>query len=286
VDTSALETQAAELSARAEELAAQTEAQAARIDALEAAAGDGGGSEILSTVAQTEARLAESLAAIADRMAALESRPVTVEPAEPSASAAAVEDLQSALEAQRAEIAALSERAADAEARAAGEAARLLARAALMRVQTAVDSGSTFAPELSELEQVAPVSVPEPLREIAATGVPTMAALQDSFPDAARTALAAARAEVPESEEDGIAGFLRRQLNVRSTAPREGSDPDAVLSRAEAAVRAGDLDTALTELEAMPEAARTAMNDWLEAASARKAAQDAASDLADSLNSN
>jgi hypothetical protein len=69
-------------------------------------------------------------------------------------------------------------------------------------------------------------------------------------------------------------------------APREGSDPDAVLSRAQAAVRAGDLGAALTEMESLPEAARTAMQDWLDAASARKAAQDAADELADSLNSN
>ena len=49
---------------------------------------------------------------------------------------------------------------------------------------------------------------------------------------------------------------------------------------------AGDLGTALAEMETLPEAARAAMDDWLQAASARKAAQDAASDLADSLNSN
>jgi hypothetical protein len=110
--------------------------------------------------------------------------------------------------------------------------------------------------------------------------------LQDSFPDAARAGLAAARAEIPESEVAGITGFFKRQLNVRSVTPREGSDPDAILSRAQAAVRVGDLTTALTEMEALPEAARTAMSDWLEAATARKAAQDAARELADSLNSN
>ena len=91
---------------------------------------------------------------------------------------------------------------------------------------------------------------------------------------------------MPESEVVGITEFLKRQLNVRSVVPREGDDPDAVLSRAQAAVNVGDINTALTELEALPEAGRAAMSDWLEAASARSAAQNAANALADSLNSN
>jgi hypothetical protein len=39
-------------------------------------------------------------------------------------------------------------------------------------------------------------------------------------------------------------------------------------------------------MEGLPEPARTAMSDWIDAASARTAAQDAAGQLADSLNSN
>ncbi len=112
-----------------------------------------------------------------------------------------------------------------------------------------------------------------------------MAALQDSFPDAARSGLSAARADIPEGQAT-ITDFLKRQLNVRSVTPREGSDPDAVLSRMQAAVRGGDLGKALTEAEALPEAARSAMAEWLEAAAARKSAQDAAKEMADSLNSN
>ena len=62
------------------------------------------------------------------------------------------------------------------------------------RVETAVDSGEGFATSLSDLEEVAPVEVPPALRDAAEAGVPTLASLQGSFPDAARAGLAAARA--------------------------------------------------------------------------------------------
>ena len=251
------------------------EAQTARLEALEAAGA--------SALTEAVSGLQSELETIAARINELESRPVEtgggVEPED-------VSELQAALDAQKAEIDALAARAEAAEAQAAGEAARILARAALLRVMTAVDSGEAFSPALAELETVAPVDVPDPLRVAAENGVPTVASLQESFPDAARTALATARAEVPESDVVGIAEFLKRQLNVRSVTPREGDDPDAVLSRAQAAVNAGDINTALTELEALSETGRAAMNDWLEAAAARSAAQNAANELADSLNSN
>ena len=281
VDVSALETQAVALAARATDIETQmtatTAAQEARIAALEVVSP----AEVLDSVAGLEA----DIEVIATRIAALEDRPVA-EAIDPGAPVEAVEELQAALDAQNAQIAALAARAEEAEANAAGEAARILARAALTRVVTAVDSGETFAPALTDLEDVTPVEVPTALRAAAESGVPTLAELQSGFPDAARAGLAAARAEVPEGEVAGITGFLKRQLNARSVTPREGDDPDAVLSRVQAAVSGGDLATALTEMEALPEAARTAMNDWLVAAQARKTAQDAANALADSLNSN
>lgn len=307
VDISGLEAKSADLALQLETLGAEQEV---RIAALEAVSAD----DILGTVAALET----DIEVIAERITTIETRPVAeaVEPGapveavenlqsalaaqnaqiaalaeraeavEPGAPVEAVENLKSALAAQNAQIAALAERAEAAEANAAGEAARILAQAALLRVMTAVDSGEAFDQALTNLEEVTPVEVPVPLKDAAVEGVPTLASLQAEFPDAARAALASARAEVPESEVVGITGFLKRQLNARSIAPREGDDPDAVLSRAQAAVSSGDLSTALTEIDALPDVARTAMNDWLEAATARKAVQDAANALADSLSSN
>jgi len=72
-------------------------------------------------------------------------------------------------------------------------------------------------------------------------------------------------------------------LGARSVAPREGDDPDAVLSRAEAAVRSGDLDTALTEIAALPDVAQSAIADWQANAETRLEAKSAADDLVQQL---
>lgn len=281
VDISGIEEQAATLEEQTATLADANAAQAARIAALESAEPVEAGVDLSAEVASLEA----SMAALADRVQSLEDRPI-VTPGPEGASSEDLTALQSAIDAQNAEIDALAARAEEAEAKAAGEAARILARAALTRVVTAVDSGGSYAPALTDLEDVTPVEIPQTLIEKAETGVPTMNELRETFPEAARAGLKAAWSETPESEVEGITGFLKRQLSARSVVPKEGDDPDAILSRAEAAVKAGDLGTALTEMEALPETARSAMDEWLQAASARKAAQDAAQELADSLNSN
>ncbi|GIT86272.1 COG4223 family protein [Roseobacter sp. OBYS 0001] len=278
VDITALEAASAEASERAAAQAALIEAQAVRLDALEAV----DTTETLDVIAELEA----DIAALTATIAALENQePVTIQTDNAEANEA-IASLQTALEAQNEEIAALAERAEAAEAGAAKEAAQILARAALTRVVTAVDSGQPFGTALADLEAVTPVEVPSPLQEAAENGVPTMGVLREDFPDVARSALTAARSETPESEVVGITGFFQRQLNMRSVTPREGSDPDAVLSRMQAAVENGDLETALTEADGLPEAAKVVMADWLDAAQSRKAAQDAANELADSLNSN
>ncbi len=129
------------------------------------------------------------------------------------------------------------------------------------------------------------VDVPGPLVEGAQDGLPTASALISSFPDAARDALAVARANAADaSDAGGVGGFLRNQLGARSVTPREGNDPDAILSRAEAALRNGDLNTVLTEVEMLPEAAQNEMSDWVAMARLRRDALAAAADLTQTLN--
>jgi len=114
-------------------------------------------------------------------------------------------------------------------------------------------------------------------------------------PAAARTAGAAARAALPvalrdtagEDAVDRFTAFLQSQVGGRSLDPREGDDPDAVLSRAEAALRSGDLDGAITELAALPEGAQAVMAEWTSAAETRRdalAALDAVAAALDGTN--
>lgn len=182
--------------------------------------------------------------------------------------------------AREAEAAAEAERLR-AEAEAAAQAAT--ARAAVARVVAAVENGEPFAEDLAGL----PGDVPDALSANADTGVPTLGALQESFPAAARAALdASIRANVGDSAMDRFTAFLRVQSGARSLEPREGDDPDAILSRAEAALRTGDIGGALAEIEALPEAGRAEMSGWTADARARLGAQEAAAALADGLNQN
>ncbi len=176
-----------------------------------------------------------------------------------------------AAEEARAAAAALAEsqtRAADAEATAQRAAA-------LARIEAALDAGQPFEEVLADLGP----NAPDTLARAAAEGVPSLGALRESFPEAARAALQSARSEGLAADGGGVSGFLWNQLSLRSTAPRAGDDPDAVLSRAEAALAAGRLDEALAEVASLPAPVQSAMAGWIAQAQARAEVQAALAGL-------
>lgn len=179
----------------------------------------------------------------------------------------------------RAEAAAIEENAQKAAKAAAG-------RAALARVQTAIDDGAPLGAALGDLE--AALGESAPLALIAAKdGIPTLAALQESFPDVAREALVTARnAGVSGEEGSGLGAFLRTQFEVRSVTPQDGDGADAVLSRAEAAVKSGRLNDALTEISGLPDEARAVAAEWIGLAQQRADAITAIDMLSTTLNDN
>jgi len=232
------------------------------------------------------------LAPLSSRLETLEKRPMT-DGASDAAIAAYDRELaamQETIAAQRAEVAAMIDtaRATEEAARALEQSAASTAqkaqnRATIARLFGTLENGTPYAPILAELT-AAGITIPPALNASANDGVPTLASLSDAFPAAARAALSAARAE--GTDGGGLAGFLQRQLGARSVAPREGDDPDAILSRAEAAVTAGDLSKALAEIAALPENAQAQMQAWVETAKTRLTALQAANELAQSLNTN
>ena len=206
--------------------------------------------------ALTSATLEEARAAFADQVAALG------------------EELASSRSAAETLLAEAQEEAA----KAAGAAA---VQADVAAIQIALDNGVPFGEPLNRLTE-AGATVPPVLAEAAAEGVTPLVVLIETYPDAARAALAVAR----EGQTGTIRGFLQTQLGARSVTPRDGEDADAILSRAEAAVGEGRLGDALTELSAPPDPAKAAMADWLAAAQARAAAAAAMAELATSLTVN
>lgn len=289
--------------------------EAALIAAAEAAARDAARAAALDALAQApQPEPADLPADLAARLEALEEaaaqQPDVPEGADPEALAALQTRLDeqqarldelaarpafdpeaaSALQAQIEEAAAEAEQrlaAAQAEADALQQAAaestrRAEAVAAIAALQAALDEGIT-PDQARDTLAAAGLDAPQAL----ATPVPSLAQLQAGFPEAARAALRASlTAASAERQGNLVTNFLRAQTGARSVTPREGDDPDAILSRADAALQAGRVADALAQIAALPEPALAApaMAEWRAEAEAHANAQAALSDLSPDQN--
>jgi len=253
-------------------------------------------------LAALEATPAVDLLPLTDRITALEAQPASIA----TVAGSGMNVATAVLTAQANDIAALQvavaalqaggtispdveAKLAEAEARASALAAQteadataLRLRSALDRLEIALESGAPYATALDDLGDA---PVPAVLADNAATGLPTLATLQAGFPEAARAALEASlRVSGGETWSARAAAFLRNQTGARSLTPRQGSDPDAVLSRAEAALAAGDVPLTLTEIAALPAEGQAALADWVALTSTYQTAQQAVADLRAALN--
>lgn len=253
---------------------------------------------VLDRIAALESQSAPDVSQIENRLIDLQSRLTAIEltPTDGSAASIAalkteVQDLRNAGMVGGAELAAATEAglqeaqkaaaAVTANAEQLAKTARNLA--AFGQLQMAYDTGAAFAGALTELaSEIDPI--PAVLSVNAATGLPTLNVLKADFPAAARLALdAALRNQLGQSWSERATNFLRSQTGARSLNPREGLDPDAILSRAEAALNAADLKTVLTELDALPPDAQPALAAWRAKAETRIAANDAIAVIAAKL---
>ena len=197
-----------------------------------------------------------------------------------SAAAAAEKAVSEALDASKAAIA--DAKAAEEEARA--KAQRAAQAQALVDIQAALEDGSPYAGVLPLLDGI---DIPDTLAAAANEGVTTLPELHDAYTVAARQALSVSRSEAAtDSTAARASTWLQNQLGVRSLAPSEGDDPDAVLSRAEAALAEARLEDAIAELSALPEGGQQVLSEWMATASARAEALAAANELAASLATN
>ena len=249
--------------------------------------------EIRSQIASLEDDLSALRADFDDRIAALAAAPQSTDGAsmpDTSAFEAEIDALRSQLtemtDIARTELDAARAEAASIEESAAAAARNAAARATLARLQTSLETGAPLGAALNDLEDVLGGPVPDAL--IAAQdGVPTLATLQDTFPAYARTALTTARAEgVAGEETSGVGAFLRNQFAVRSVNPRDGDTADAILSRAQSALRNGRLGETLSEINTLPDVARAELSEWLALAEQRADAVSAIDTLATSLRDN
>lgn len=303
----ALNAQAARIEAMAQDIASLRQVPApvdsARFDAELARLRD----EITAIPAPAAPDLGGIESRLADldgRLNAVEKRPV----AGGAASSTAIDALGRELEALRTQVAQtasgggedaarIAAAATEAEARikaASDEAAKLKSEAeaiarqarvdsSLRLVQAALESGTPFGAALEDLA-AAGVEIPAELQQDAG-GIATLDELRVTYPDAARQALSVAvRPDAGASTLDRLGAFLRGQTGARSLSPREGSDPDAILSRAEAALNRGDLASTLAELRGLPVEVQAPMTDWIGRATQRQTAIEAAAALSAKMN--
>lgn len=154
---------------------------------------------------------------------------------------------------------------------------------ALSGIRLALENGTPFADLLGVLDTHG-ISLPDGLRAAAVTGAPTRTDLQSSFPPAARAALAAARKAGEARDGGGVGAFLKTQFGVRSLEPQQGDSPDAILSRTEAALQAGNLDQVLAGLDTLSGASRDQMAAWRARVQTRLDADTAVQALTESQN--
>lgn len=157
------------------------------------------------------------------------------------------------------------------------QAAIALSAAAL---KAAIDRGTPFAPELERFTQASDsTDAADALRDFAAGGVPTAAALAARWPQTETAILGALRpapaADAPVSEQ--VLSGLRSLVTVRPAAEAagagaaEGGDagPGAAVARMDAAIARGDLGEWVSAWDTLPEEAKAASADFADEVRAR-----------------
>ena len=135
-------------------------------------------------------------------------------------------------------------------------------------IQKSTIYGTPYKTSLDNIERMLGLKAPDILRNLAETGIPTMQNLTETFPEFSRLALSADRNE-KETDDFKLLTFLKSQFQARSTIPRQGSDPDAVLSRSEAFLKSNDLEKSLFELTQLDGIASKVMEPWRISAESR-----------------
>jgi len=134
---------------------------------------------------------------------------------------------------------------------------------AISSLRRTVDRGDAYAAELKALRELASETLQvDTLAAASETGVPTLRALRQSFPQYANQALDAAGASGDDSLIGQIVESARSVVNVRPVGEIEGDTPSAIIARVENRLKAGDLPGVLAQAEQLPAPAATELSPW------------------------
>ena len=247
-----------------------------RLEALPVANAVEGGSE---AVALNEAQL-NLIGSLRDRIASLETRERIAAPdleaisSKIEAAKSGADERISGLEEDLVTVRQLAEKGAAQRERAA------LLLLAVGQLEAATSTSGSFTTQLAAVKDLASGETGRTADAIAVLnahdgGVETAASLTQRFNALAR---AVTQAKLAGSDE----GLVGKTLNavaslvtIRRTDIAEGSSVDAILVRAEGALRTGNMAGAITALEELSSAPAERASDWLNAAKARLAVDQA-----------
>lgn len=234
-----------------------------RLAAIETGLGDDGGQALGDVPAALEG-VRNDLGALSERVEAVAGE---IAPLGQS-----VDALQARLDE---ELAVLRDRVASAEetiAEGGADSASVARAVAAAGLKSAIDRGSAFATELEAYASVAGEDeTVAALRDYAASGVPTVPQLADSFGPVANRIVATGQGlDENASIADRLMASARGLVQVRPVGEVEGDTPGAIAARMEARLKEGDLDATLAEWETLPEAARAASEDFIDQVRARR----------------
>jgi hypothetical protein len=252
------------------------------------AAGDPAVADLAARIDSLEGRLGQAqgagaeVAGLASRLGAVEQQ-ITAGRQETTGLTDDVVSLSGQAGALSTRVDALAQRFDQLQQQLAGTADRRAQMATLARsvaqLDAAIEQGGPFEDLLDGLrgqEDPAVLQAVEDLQPVAASGVPSLAALRSSFDAVANQIVHAARAPAGDGLFQQAAGNLMSLVTIRPVgADVEGDSAAARVARAEAALDDGDLAGAVTELEVLDGAAAEAATPWLAQARPRLAAQTA-----------
>lgn len=158
----------------------------------------------------------------------------------------------------------------------------LRAAVAAQALRAAVERGDPFAAELAAAKAAAPdPQALAPLEPFAATGLPSAAVLARQLSELAPEMLKATAAPAPaDGFLDRLQANAEKLVRIRPIDGALGTDPAAVISRAQAKAARSDLTGAVAELNALPADVRAPAEDWIGKVAARDAAVNASRRLA------
>jgi hypothetical protein len=147
---------------------------------------------------------------------------------------------------------------------------RILLSLQLANLKRVVERGGAYAAELAEVKRIAPKELDlSALEASAEKGLPTATELAAQFKDMTWNVV---NAGAP-SEDGSLIGQLwqgaRSVVQVRKTGNIAGDGSDAIVARAEARLKAGDLEGAAREAEQLKGDARKIADPWLARLAAR-----------------